>query len=102
MSARINEFKSGNIQLSAVRLSVFEEFRKTYIAFMEDVLGLQEETTQNDQLLTNVINVLIELRKKARVDRNYALSDKIRDDLKQAGVQLMDGKDGEMGFTIEN
>lgn len=101
MSARINEFKSGNIQLSAVRLSVFEEFRKTYIAFMEDVLGLQEETTQNDQLLTNVINVLIELRKKARVDRNYALSDKIRDDLKQAGVQLMDGKDGEMGFTIE-
>jgi cysteinyl-tRNA synthetase len=45
--------------------------------------------------------VLIDLRKKARVDKNYALSDKIRDDLKHLGVQLKDGKDGEINFTIE-
>jgi len=44
---------------------------------------------------------MIELRKKARTDRNYALSDKIRDDLKALGVQLMDGKDGEISYTIE-
>jgi cysteinyl-tRNA synthetase len=69
---------------------------------MEEVLGLQEEATQNDQLLDNVVKVLIELRKKARQDRNYALSDKIRDDLKKVGVQLMDGKDGEMGYAIES
>jgi cysteinyl-tRNA synthetase len=41
------------------------------------------------------------LRKKARTDRNYALSDKIRDELKQKGVQVMDGKDGEMTWIIE-
>jgi len=41
------------------------------------------------------------LRKKAREDRNYALSDRIRDDLKKLGVQLMDGKDGEMTYSIE-
>jgi cysteinyl-tRNA synthetase len=41
------------------------------------------------------------LRKKARVDKNFALSDKIRDDLKSIGVQLMDGKDGEMNYTID-
>ena len=74
---------------------------KNYIGFMEDVLGFREEEIQNQYLLNGLIEVLIEMRKKARVDRNYALSDKIRDDLKKIGVQLKDGKNGEMGFTIE-
>lgn len=102
MSARINDFKSGNTQPDQVSAEAFEAFQKTFIGFMEDVLGLQEETTQNDQLLNDVVTVLIELRKKARQDRNYALSDKIRDDLKRVGVQLMDGKEGEMSYTIDN
>ena len=102
MASRINDFKSGNIQLHQVSDAAFTLFQKTFIGFMEDVLGLQEEATQNDQLLDNVVKVLIELRKKARQDRNYPLSDKIRDDLKKVGVQLMDGKDGEMGYTIES
>jgi cysteinyl-tRNA synthetase len=68
---------------------------------MEDVLGLREEEEHNHELLNGVIHVLIDLRKKARQDRNYALSDKIRDDLKAMGVQLMDGKNGEMSYVIE-
>lgn len=102
MSSRINDFKSGNASPDHVNAETFAEFKTTYIGFMEDVLGLLEEEAQNDQLLNSVIQVLIDLRKKARVDRNYALSDKIRDDLKKAGVQLMDGKDGEMNYSIEN
>jgi cysteinyl-tRNA synthetase len=102
MASRINDFKSGNIQLSQISPATFQDFQKTYIGFIEEVLGLQEEATQNDQLLNDVIHVLIELRKKARLDRNYALSDKIRDDLKRAGVQLMDEKDGEMSYTFES
>lgn len=102
MASRINDFKSGNIQLHQVNEATFKSFQQTYINFIEEVLGLQEEITQNDHLLNNVVQVLIELRKKARQDRNYALSDKIRDDLKQAGIQLMDGKNGEMSYSIEN
>jgi len=101
MSARINDFKSGNLSLQEVDAETFEAFKNTYIGFMEDVLGLKEEEEHNHELLNGVINVLIELRKKARQDRNYALSDKIRDDLKALGVQLMDGKNGEMGYTLE-
>lgn len=101
MSSRINDFKSGNTTVSMVSQSTFEKFKSTYIGFMEEVLGLQEETVSNNNLLDGTIKVLIELRKKARTDRNYALSDKIRDDLKAAGIQLKDGKDGEMTYTIE-
>lgn len=102
MASRINDLKSGNLKTNNVTEETFDHFKNTFIGFMEEVLGLQQETAQNDELLDNVINVLIDLRKKARQDRNYALSDSIRDELKKAGVQLMDGKDGQMTYTIEN
>lgn len=101
MSSRINDFKSGNVALSSVDEATFNEFKAAYIGFMEEVLGLKEEEEHNNDLLNGVINVLIELRKKARQDRNFALSDKIRDDLKAMGVQLMDGKEGEMNYSID-
>jgi cysteinyl-tRNA synthetase len=101
MSAKINDFKSGNIPIGSVSESVFNDFKQTYISFMEDILGIPEEEEHNQQLIDGVVKVLIELRKKARVDKNFALSDKIRDDLKSIGVQLMDGKDGEMNYSIE-
>jgi len=101
MSARINDFKSGNTSLNQIDAETFNHFKQTYISFMEDVLGLLEEEEHNTGLLNGVINVLIELRKKARQDKNFALSDKIRDDLKTLGVQLMDGKDGDMGYVVE-
>ena len=34
------------------------------------------------------------LRKDARAEKNYALSDKLRDDLKAAGVSVKDTRDG--------
>ena len=101
MSARINDFKSGNLKLPSVSKETFDGFKNTYIAIMEDVLGIKDEESHNQELMDGVINVLIELRKKARTDKNFALSDRIRDELKALGVQLMDGKDGEIGYTID-
>ncbi|MBS1487074.1 MAG: cysteine--tRNA ligase [Bacteroidetes bacterium] len=85
----------------ALTENVFDQFKSTYIAMMEDVLGLKEETGGNHELLNGTIQVLINLRKKVRADKNFVLSDKIRDDLKAIGIQLKDGKDGEMGYEIE-
>lgn len=101
MSSRINDMKSGNLPLAQIDAAVFQSFKDTYIGIMEDVLGLVEEKEQNDDKLDGLIHLLIDMRKKARTDRNYALSDKIRDDLKKLGVQLMDGKNGDMSYTIE-
>jgi cysteinyl-tRNA synthetase len=101
MSSRINDIKSGNLGIDKISVETFENFKSAYIGFMEDVLGLKEESAGDNELLDGTIQVLIELRKKARVDRNYALSDRIRDDLKNIGVQLKDGKDGEITYTID-
>ena len=101
MSARINDLKSNPALSAQLDPETFDSFKNHYIAFMEDVLGLRVEEEHNSELVNGVINVLIGLRKKARLDRNFALSDKIRDELKVLGVNVMDGKDGEMNFTIE-
>lgn len=102
LAARINDFKSGNQSLAEISKETFDELRRNYIGFMEDVLGFREEEVHNHEILNGLIDVLIDMRKKARTDRNYALSDKIRDDLKKVGIQLKDGKDGEMSYTIEH
>ncbi len=102
MASRINDFKSQNTLIDNIDPETFTRFRDTYIDFMEEVLGLTEEVSQDEKMLDSVVNVLINLRKKAREDRNYALSDKIRDDLKKIGVQLMDGKDGEMTYEVSS
>ncbi len=101
MASRINDFKSGNVPLSVISAETFSRFQNTYLLFLQDVLGLQSETSGNHALLDGTIRVLIDLRKKARTEKNFALSDKIRDELKAIGVQLKDGKDGEITYTLE-
>jgi len=70
---------------------------KTMInAFVYDVLGLENtnEGSDNSDKLSGVVDILIALRKEARENRDWALSDKIRDELIELGIQLKDGKEG--------
>ncbi len=69
--------------------------RKTMNDFVFDVLGLEKaDTEQGGQKLDEVLQMLIQMRAKARADKDFALSDKIRDQLAEVGIQLKDGKDG--------
>ena len=101
MASRINDFKSGNKSIGQVGEETFKLFKNTYTTFIHDVLGLREDHVQDNGLLDAIINMVIEIRKKARNDKNFALSDKIRDDLKEMGVQLKDGKEGTIDYVIE-
>jgi cysteinyl-tRNA synthetase len=101
MSTRINAIRSGELPYDQIEPETLELLKTTYTGFMKDVLGLMEEHDHNSELLDGVIRVLIEIRKKARLERNFALSDKIRDDLSALGIRLMDGKDGEITYRID-
>ncbi|WP_299122570.1 cysteine--tRNA ligase [uncultured Tenacibaculum sp.] len=77
-----------------------EELKNTLNAFCFDVLGLVSETTQQDtKTLDGTVELLIKLRKEARENKDWALSDQIRDELLALGVQLKDGREGTT-FTI--
>ncbi|MFK6999890.1 cysteine--tRNA ligase [Flavobacterium oreochromis] len=70
--------------------------RKTMYDFVFDILGIQNESTTNNHSskLNGVIEMLITMRKEARENKNWALSDQIRDQLLALGIQLKDGKEG--------
>ena len=62
-----------------------------------DVIGINiENEIKNNigDLAKDLINLLIELRKDARENKNFYLSDKIRDELKKLGIEIKDNKDG--------
>ena len=70
-------------------------------AFVFDVLGLMNEGTQDhSEKMNGVVNLLIKLRKEARENKDWALSDQIRDELIALGIQLKDGREG-TSFSIQ-
>ncbi|MCL4132143.1 UNVERIFIED_CONTAM: hypothetical protein GTU68_038406 [Idotea baltica] len=72
-----------------------KDFKTTFNAFIFDILGLENVTsTDSSEKLSNVVELLINMRNEARVNKDWAMSDQIRDQLADAGVQLKDGKDG--------
>ena len=71
------------------------EFRTTLRSFVFDVLGLQDVISKdNTDKLSKAVEMLIEMRNEARANKEWALSDKIRDELSAFGVHLKDGKGG--------
>ena len=72
--------------------------RQKMIAFTQDVLGLEIGAAESDEKVSNAlegtVNMLIEIRKQARDNKDFATSDRIRDELIALGVQLKDGKEG--------
>ena len=89
----INQVKEGNATISKDDLELLKE---TLELFSFEILGLQDasKTDNSTDKLTSAVEILINLRKEARLNKDFALSDKIRDELSEAGIQLQDGKDG--------
>lgn len=94
----INLIKENKETISANDLA---ELSATMHAFTFDVLGLEdtETTNANNEKLEGVVNMLIQMRNEARANKNFAMSDQIRDELAKIGIQLKDGKEG-TSFTI--
>ncbi|RRJ89434.1 cysteine--tRNA ligase [Paenimyroides tangerinum] len=77
--------------------SDLENLSVTMNAFVFDVLGLVDETQESGKTtnkLEEVVDLLIDMRNEARANKNFALSDEIRDKLLAIGIQLKDGKEG--------
>ena len=88
----INSIKDGSESIAAEDL---ERLKAMMNGFVHDVLGLDtEEINEGSDKLDGVVKMLIEMRNQARVDKNWALSDQIRDQLSALGIQLKDGAEG--------
>ncbi len=95
----VNLINDGKETISTLDLA---SFTKIIHFFLFDILGLknEKETQNNNEKLEGVINMLIKMRMEARENKDFAMSDQIRDQLIALGIQLKDGKDGTT-FSIQ-
>lgn len=97
----INGLRDGHIAAADVRGPALGAIRKYFKVYLEDILGLADENSgDNRELLEGVLELLISLRKDARTKKDYATSDRIRNQLLELGVALKDEKDGGVSFTF--
>lgn len=88
----VNQIKEGKKAITSEDLHVLSTTMK---AFTFDVLGLMDDPSkQGTEKMDGVISLLIKLRNQARDNKDWALSDQIRDELLEFGIQLRDGTDG--------
>jgi cysteinyl-tRNA synthetase len=96
----INSLKDKHIAQDAVAGAVWTAVQIQLKLFVESILGLKVDKGANRQQLNGVVELLIEIRKQAKANKDFATSDKIRNQLAEMGIQLKDEKDGSMSYSF--
>lgn len=93
----INSLKNGQTSMEQVSTETLERLKKEMDGFLFDVFGLMDDTASqggDSSAMDAVMQLLIEIRQDARANKDWTTSDKIRDQLTAAKIQLKDGKNG--------
>jgi cysteinyl-tRNA synthetase len=96
----INSLKDVTIKMEALSPETFDLLKTRLKTYVEDILGLRTEVLAGDDKMKGVMEVLIQLRKEARAKKDWATSDKIRNQLAEIGIQLKDEKNGNISWSL--
>ncbi len=84
---------------ASITVDVAKALLEVFRTFAFDILGLTVDTgasnKEREEAFGAVVNMILEQRQQAKADKNWALSDKIRDDLAALGFVVKDTKDGQ-------
>ncbi len=87
----INSVNGGTETLTADDIAHLGE---TMRLFVFDILGMKSEVKGNNDDLKEVMELLLTLRAEAKAKKDFATSDKIRDELTRLNFVIKDGKEG--------
>ncbi|WP_299254254.1 cysteine--tRNA ligase [uncultured Lacinutrix sp.] len=89
----INAIKEGSKTISSEDLEVFKNALHTFVF---ELLGLNnaKDSAEGTEKLSGAVELLIKLRQEARANKDFALSDQIRDELAEVGITLNDSREG--------
>ena len=95
----INAINDGKETISADDL---QKLKDIYNTFITDILGLKSETENNQmEVMDGLMNIIFSFRQQAKSNKDFATSDKIRDELSKLGIAVKDSKEGST-WTLEN
>jgi cysteinyl-tRNA synthetase len=90
----INSMAEGK---ETITLADLDTLKKVFRNVIFDILGLTDEQSggsKHAELTSNLIDMLLNMRIDAKTRKDFATSDKIRDELAKLGVIVRDRKDG--------
>jgi cysteinyl-tRNA synthetase len=96
----INSLKDGLISFDAISASTLQKMKDSFQVFLEDVFGLMNINDQNNELLNPIMQLLLDIRKEAKANKDFATSDKIRNQLTQLGILIKDDKEGNTTWGV--
>ncbi len=100
LSSVVNSIKDGHVKKDALSASTFELLQKQFAVYLQDIFGLQSISTGNNDTFKGVMDLLVEIRKESKNKKDYATSDKIRNQLNSLGIVMKDEKDGSVSWDV--
>lgn len=96
VSSKANAYQNKQADIAELSLTTFNKMKSTFNDFFSDILGIRDESSsdQGGDKLNGVMDLVIDIRKSARENKDWATSDKIRDSLNSLEIQIKDGKEG--------
>ena len=70
------------------------ELGNFFYTLIFDILGLEQSEDANPEILNKTISLLLNIRQEAKLNKNYALADEIRNELLKIGIEIKDSKEG--------
>lgn len=90
----LNSIASGELPIES---TILAELRNVLQEIFVDLLGIipeESDMREGDELITNLINLLVNVRHELRARREYELADRIREALRHLGIDVRDRTDG--------
>lgn len=101
LSGKINAIHNKQLPPDAIGLETFNRLQHVFPAFIQDVLGLKDDVTaNNNQLADGLMNLILDIRAEARTKKDWPTSDLIRNRLNSLHIIVKDGKEG-TSWTVE-
>ena len=96
----INSLKDGIIPIQNISSNTLNRLKERFGVFIEDVFGLKNTDGNNNEVLKPVMELLLGIRKEAKLKKDFATSDKIRNQLTAMGIVIKDEKDGGTSWGV--
>lgn len=92
LGSKINAFHHQQLKISALTPETFQLMQAKFNHYLFDILGLKHQTTTHS-VTDNLMQLIIDIRAEARSKKDFSITDKIRNQLKESGILLKDGKE---------
>lgn len=96
----INSIHDKHLSHNVISTKTLKLMQSYFSEYVENILGLNNDLHGEGEKFDGVMSLLIELRKDARAKKDYATSDKIRNQLQAMGILLKDEKDGNISYNV--